>query len=403
MVRISPQKHIISVISSLLLLSQIASSAVIYVTQPDVVKTVTPEAKAVYMVVTASNPEIVTVDQTVQETEIIYQAKTVHVTSIRTTVITTIQTMEPNKVVPAKTGHHHHAHPQTTIPTQISSPKAVYPITATIGEPSASVGEPATIPAPEPSVAIPVQSSTLAFSTGSAPPSESQSTYSPSPAVPGVSSSPSDVPAPSSEASSYYSEAPVPSSSVPAPSSENPIASSETQPSPSSEVPAPAPSSSSPAPPPPPEQSESSSPAPAPAPSPQESQQPAPSSSPQESEPASSSQTQVVIPPSLPSPSGGYFSIDDIFTPIDTSDVPDVFTKTPLSSINLPPGVNSDGPIHTNKFYSNMLIDDQKQPVYCLPYRLNYMKDNDFQGIAVSYTNSSQRVSLFLISNFVQK
>lgn len=401
MVRVNHQKHIISVLSGLLLLSQIASTAIIYVTKPDVVKTITPEDKAVYMVVTA-DPHVVTVDKTVQETEIIYQAQTVHVTSIRTTVITSITTIEPNKVAPAKTGQQ--VEVPSTIPTQISIPKAVYPITTAVEETSAFGPEPVTSPAPQPTQ----PPTTMTFST--APPTVPESTFIPAPApevpsaapevptptpevpapAPGQSQSPAPAPAPeSSQAPALAPEESQPPAPAPAPESSQapaPVPAPE-----SSQAPAPAPEESQP-PAPAPEESQ----APAPAPAPESSQAPAPA--PEESQPPS--QSEGVIPPSLPSTGGDYFSIDDIFTPIDTSDVPGVFPKTPLSSINLPAGVNSDGPIHTNKFYSNMLIDDQTQPVYCLPYKLNYMKDSEFQGIAVSYTNNSQRVCFFIFSFF---
>lgn len=394
MVRVNHQKHIISVLSGLLLLSQIASTAIIYVTKPDVVKTITPEDKAVYMVVTA-DPHVVTVDKTVQETEIIYQAQTVHVTSIRTTVITSITTIEPNKVAPAKTGQQ--VEVPSTIPTQISIPKAVYPITTAVEETSAFGPEPVTSPAPQPTQ----PPTTMAFST--APPTVPESTFIPAPA-PEVPSAAPEVPTPTPE---VPAPAPAPEQSqapAPAPAPEQSQSPAPAPAPESSQVPAPAPEvpSSAPAPAPAPEESqppapapeESQAPAPAPAPAPESSQAPAPAPAPEESQPPS--QSEGLIPPSLPSTGGGYFSIDDIFTPIDTSDVPGVFPKTPLSSINLPAGVNSDGPIHTNKFYSNMLIDDQTQPVYCLPYKLNYIKDSEFQGIAVSYTNNSQRVCFFI-------
>lgn len=89
---------------------------------------------------------------------------------------------------------------------------------------------------------------------------------------------------------------------------------------------------------------------------------------------------------------GGYFANQDIFQPIDTNPPPPVFARQPLSSIPLPSSVDGSGTVQTNKFFSNMIIGDQTQPVYCLPYKLAYTKNKDFQGMAISYTDASQKV-----------
>lgn len=70
----------------------------------------------------------------------------------------------------------------------------------------------------------------------------------------------------------------------------------------------------------------------------------------------------------------------------------DVFGKV-THEVALPP-IARDGnsPVHTNKFYGNMLLGNQTNAVWTHPYSLWCAKDPSFFGMAVSHTTSSQRV-----------
>lgn len=320
-----------------------ADAAVVYVTPQEVVEYVT-EAP-VQLFATATAPAVIkVVDKTVQETEIIYTAKTVQVTSIRTTVITVISHVEPNKVTPANTRVQDNIY-LSSIHTSFSVPKAVYPIVTSVAEPLASDSPSATPSTPTTAITLPA--STTAAVIASSPPTT----------VTSQTATPAAVETTSAAAS--VSTVGTPLSVAPA----------------SSAAPSPVVSSSS-------EQ------APSPVVSSSSTLSAAPSAQPAVS-------TAATIAPVLTTGvSGGYYSNQDIFQPVAVDAPPSVFPQNKLSSVNLPSGVDSSGPIHTNKFYSNMIIDDQTQPVYCMPYKLTYLKATDFQGIAVSYTSSSQRVSI---------
>lgn len=61
--------------------------------------------------------------------------------------------------------------------------------------------------------------------------------------------------------------------------------------------------------------------------------------------------------------------------------------------VPLPSGTSRDNiPVQTNKFYGNMLLGNQTNPIWTHPYSLWFAKDPSFFGLAVSHTTESQRV-----------
>lgn len=61
--------------------------------------------------------------------------------------------------------------------------------------------------------------------------------------------------------------------------------------------------------------------------------------------------------------------------------------------IALPANTNNDGrPVETNKFYGNMLVGSQTNPVWTHPYSLWWSKDSSSLGMAVAHIQASQRV-----------
>lgn len=89
----------------------------------------------------------------------------------------------------------------------------------------------------------------------------------------------------------------------------------------------------------------------------------------------------------------GSTSSDDIFgTPISTSAPPSQITSSNVHPVPLPSFYKQDGPIETNNFYGNLLVDTQVLPVWTHPYSVWNCADNLFKGLAISQTSVSQRV-----------
>lgn len=74
---------------------------------------------------------------------------------------------------------------------------------------------------------------------------------------------------------------------------------------------------------------------------------------------------------------------------------------TPVSSIQnssvkhpvaLPQFYDRPGAIETNNFYGNFLVEDQNLPVWTHPYSIWKSTDDQFKGLGISHTSSSQRV-----------
>ncbi|SSD61565.1 related to Endo-1,3(4)-beta-glucanase 2 [Saccharomycodes ludwigii] len=80
-------------------------------------------------------------------------------------------------------------------------------------------------------------------------------------------------------------------------------------------------------------------------------------------------------------------------TPISTKPPLDIFQKK-LHEVNLPKNfvkINNNKAVETNKFYGNMFLDRQDNPVWTHPYSIWWSRDN-FQGMAVSHIKKEQRV-----------
>lgn len=86
-----------------------------------------------------------------------------------------------------------------------------------------------------------------------------------------------------------------------------------------------------------------------------------------------------------------YYADIDIFKPISVNEPPTIFPRQELK-VDLPKNISTTSPIHTNKFYSNMVLGDQTFPAYVQPYTVWWSKSPVFPGLGVSYTSSSQRV-----------
>jgi hypothetical protein len=89
----------------------------------------------------------------------------------------------------------------------------------------------------------------------------------------------------------------------------------------------------------------------------------------------------------------GYYEDGSIISPVDTEEPNKIF-KREAHPLEMPKNVNdSDLPVQTNKFYGNLLLDDQKNPVYAMPYSVWWSNETEYPGMAVSHTNFDQKVS----------
>lgn len=84
-------------------------------------------------------------------------------------------------------------------------------------------------------------------------------------------------------------------------------------------------------------------------------------------------------------------SKDDIFSNSISDDEPlSIFSKT-THPVN-PPANNDSKPIGTNKFYTNLLLESQTNPVWTQPYSVWFSKDDDYHGLAIHHVPASSRV-----------
>ena len=85
----------------------------------------------------------------------------------------------------------------------------------------------------------------------------------------------------------------------------------------------------------------------------------------------------------------------------------DLFQSPIISNLKAPPSVfksiqhpvpmpnivdQSAGPLETNKFYTNMLLEDNTQPIWTHPYSLWFSRDPELFGLAANHTLASQKV-----------
>lgn len=82
----------------------------------------------------------------------------------------------------------------------------------------------------------------------------------------------------------------------------------------------------------------------------------------------------------------------DLFEPVATDEPPNVFSRN-ANPLDLASGVSNNGsPYETNKFFTNLMLDDQTQPAYVYPYTVWKYSTNSIYGFAVSHTTESQYV-----------
>lgn len=86
------------------------------------------------------------------------------------------------------------------------------------------------------------------------------------------------------------------------------------------------------------------------------------------------------------------YSSQDLFQPISVEEPPSIFPRMDLR-VDIPKSVSLENPLHTNKFYSNLLLADQCAPVFAQPYTLWYSRSKDFPGMGVSHALANQRVT----------
>ncbi|CAI4046545.1 hypothetical protein N7582_003837 [Saccharomyces uvarum] len=85
----------------------------------------------------------------------------------------------------------------------------------------------------------------------------------------------------------------------------------------------------------------------------------------------------------------------------------DLFQSPILPSLGAPPSIfksvqhavhkpntgdQDSGPLETNKFYTNILLEDNTQPIWTHPYSLWFSRDPELFGLAINHTLASQRV-----------
>lgn len=93
--------------------------------------------------------------------------------------------------------------------------------------------------------------------------------------------------------------------------------------------------------------------------------------------------------PGFYSAAGDALDLDNIFS----NEAPLSIFPRAAHEISLPSNTSNDGvPVETNKFYGNMLLGNQTNPVWTHPYSLWCAKDPSFYGMAVSHTTANQRV-----------
>lgn len=84
----------------------------------------------------------------------------------------------------------------------------------------------------------------------------------------------------------------------------------------------------------------------------------------------------------------------DIFAdPIDTKALPRQFLARPDHPVPRT-GIQSKGPLQTNKFYSNFFLGNQKDPVYTFPYSVTWVGGTGVSGshgLAVTHVEEKQR------------
>lgn len=381
-------------LSAILTLLDTASAAIVYVQGSVSYVDVTASPSENLVTVTASNYAVKTIDSTVSVTTTLYKASTTPVTVYTGSVITELSTVEPDRVSKANITQSIQIS-KTLSPSDYTAPvkltptaDAVVQASSTASAASSSLTVPASTFATlysssqqsstitsSADTSVAVSSSTYSSAAHHSHHAHSSSVSSVYVAVSSSSIQESSAELVSSESSfiaPVSSSTEIVSSTINVQSSSAPVSSTVDAQSSTVDV--------------------SSSTEPASSSSSSSSSSLAPSSS---SSTPSSSSTSSAASSTESSTSGGngvtYSEGTDIFQAISTDDVPDVFTKQDLA-ITLSGAPTDGSPIHTNKFYANMFLDDQTNPAYVQPYSVWWSTLELFPGLGVSYTTASQRV-----------
>ena len=80
-----------------------------------------------------------------------------------------------------------------------------------------------------------------------------------------------------------------------------------------------------------------------------------------------------------------------IFNAVSTA-APSSSYKRLASTVSIPSGVSTSAPIQTNNFWGNLTLGSQNSYVYTHPYVEWVSKDTNFEGLAISHQDASQRV-----------
>ncbi|QLL33666.1 hypothetical protein HG536_0E05770 [Torulaspora globosa] len=100
--------------------------------------------------------------------------------------------------------------------------------------------------------------------------------------------------------------------------------------------------------------------------------------------------TSSASPSSSSSPSTAEIAqIVNLFDAISTETPPNVFPRAP-NPMSLADGVSNDGPVQTNKFYTNLIVGSQNSAAFVYPYSLRRHGSGQDIGIAVQHTTTSQ-------------
>ncbi|VEU23208.1 DEKNAAC104327 [Brettanomyces naardenensis] len=81
-----------------------------------------------------------------------------------------------------------------------------------------------------------------------------------------------------------------------------------------------------------------------------------------------------------------------LFSPISVNPPPSQIQPSNSHPVPLPSFYKQDGPIETNNFYGNLLVEKQNLPIWTHPYSVWKCDDDQFRGLAVSHTTAKQRV-----------
>lgn len=316
-------------------LSSLANAAIVYVDAPTSYAVVTAAPSQEYVTVTADSAAVVTKDSTIEETQTIYRATTKPVTLYTGTIVTILSTVEPNRVQPANVT-------SDAAVTQKLSPSSFTAARVIGNTASASASAAATASSPGasslPSSTLQTVTSASGQNSAAAAGAASSSALS--------SQSPSSAPGSTSELISSASSA-----SAAAAAAASSAGSS------------------------------------------------APESSAAVSSPVAAAASSAAAPAAAAASSAGsasgaaiYSEGTDIFKAIGNDAPPSVFPSQTLD-ITLASSAPSDCPIHTNKFYANMLLQDgQHFPAYVQPYSVWWSNLTTFPGFAISSTNKTEYV-----------